>query len=95
MRAVAALYHAYVHKKALVRVLQKPPRAARGSFKAAGPRVGVLMPVVIQDVRHCYSREQLLVQPYHGVGSVWIDAGSAQIVEDWPDDVVDTLDGQE
>ena len=80
IKTVKQLYDTWVGKKGMLCVLDIP--AEQGSSVEFSP--GMLIPVHINDARGLFGREDLLVQPCFGSGSVWVGAVKVKVVEDWP-----------
>jgi len=88
MGNVAQLFHKFVGRKALLTVChaQEITRTVNGEDTIIQPKIGIQVPVVIVDARECYGREHVLIRPFRGVGSAWVEAADRiTIVNNWPD----------
>ncbi len=88
MSCVVHLYHKYVGRKALLTVCYQGEIARTmpdGSRATSEPKLGVQIPVTIVDIREVYGREQVLIHPFRGIGSTWVEATERLVImNEWP-----------
>jgi hypothetical protein len=77
----------------LLRLLDAPAvlrEDKQGNEREVPASAGVMVPVEVVDARTRYGREDVLVRPYRGRGSAWVEANERVVlVEEWPEEATD------
>ncbi|KKK91288.1 hypothetical protein LCGC14_2714460 [marine sediment metagenome] len=88
MSCIVQLYHKYAGRKALLTVCYQGEITRTmpdGQRATAEPKLGIQIPVTIVNIREVYGREQVLIRPFRGIGSTWVEATERLVVvNEWP-----------